>query len=60
MSIQLNEDALHRAFDLPKLSYEEYRNQEVIETGDGGFFDVMDEAFGIRPRTDELVDALAG
>lgn len=56
MSIQLNEEALKRAFDMPDLSYEEYRSQEVVETGDGDFFDALDEAFGIVPRTGELAD----
>lgn len=36
------------------MSYEEYRNQEVIETNDGAFFDALDEMFGIEPRTDHL------
>lgn len=43
-------------FDLPDLSFEEYRNQDVVDTGDGEFFDGLDEMFGIKPRTDELVD----
>lgn len=43
-------------FDLPKLSFDEYRNQDVVETGDGAFFDGLDEMFGIRPRTDELLE----
>lgn len=41
-------------FDLPDLDFDEYRNQDVIETNDGAFFDGLDEMFGIKPRTDEL------
>lgn len=41
-------------FNLPDLSFEEYRNQDVIETDDGAFFDALDEMFGIEPRTDRL------
>ncbi len=41
-------------FGLPDMSFEEYRNQDVIETNDGAFFDALDEMFGIEPRTDRL------
>lgn len=41
-------------FNLPNLSFEEYRNQDVVETDDGAFFDALDEMFGIEPRTDRL------
>ncbi len=41
-------------FKVPDLSFDEYRNQDVIETNDGAFFDALDEMFGIVPRTDEL------
>lgn len=47
-------------FDLPDLSFDDYRNQEVIETDDGVFFDGLDEMFGIEPRTDELKDGDSG
>lgn len=36
------------------LSYDEYRKQATITVNDGEFFDRLDEAFGIVPRTDEL------
>ena len=42
-------------FKVPDLSFDEYRNQDVIETNDGEFFDALDEMFGIAPRTDELL-----
>ena len=32
------------------LSYEEYRNRDVIETNDGAFFDGLDRMFGIEDR----------
>lgn len=49
------EDALDRVFpDIP--DFDEYVAQDVIETSDGEFFDGLDEAFGIVPRTDELLD----
>ena len=41
-------------FELPDMTYDEYRNQEVVETNDGAFFDALDEMFGIEPRTDQL------
>ncbi len=41
-------------FDLPDLSYDEYRDQDVIVADDGAFFDGLDEMFGIVPGTDEL------
>lgn len=43
-------------FHVTDLSFEEYRNQPVVETGDGEFFDALDEMFGIKPRTDELIE----
>lgn len=55
MAIELNNDALDKAFDLPKMSYDDYKGQEVFETGDGEFFDALDEAFGVVPRADELI-----
>ena len=50
-----NNDALDGAFSDEELDYDEYRKQEVISTDDG-YFDVLDEAFGIVPRTDELLE----
>lgn len=47
-------------FRIPDMSYEEYRNQDVVETNDGAFFDVLDEMFGIEPRTDRLKNEAAG
>ena len=44
-------------FNLSNLSFEEYRNQDVIETDDGAFFDALDEFVGVVPRTDELLDS---
>lgn len=41
------------AFDLPDLSYEEYRNQEIITVDDGVFFDSLDKLFGIENEEDE-------
>ena len=41
-------------FNLSDTSYDEYRNQEVVETGDGGSFDALDEMFDVVPRTDLL------
>lgn len=41
-------------FRIPDMSYDEYRNQDVVETNDGAFFDALDEMFGIEPRTDRL------
>ena len=46
----------HNPFHVTDLSFDEYRNQDVIDTGDGEFFDAMDEMFGIKPRTDKLLD----
>ena len=43
-------------FDIPDMSFDEYRSQNVIVTNDGAFFDALDEMFGIKPRTDELID----
>ena len=34
-------------FNLSDTSYDEYRNQKVVETGDGGFFDALDEMFDV-------------
>lgn len=36
------------------LSFDEYRNQDVIVVDDGAFFDTLDEMFGIEPGTDRL------
>ena len=44
-------------FKVPNLSFDEYRNQEVIETNDGAFFDGLDEMFDIESRTDSLKEA---
>lgn len=41
-------------FNLSDTSYDEYRNQEVVETGDGDSFDALDEMFDVVPRTDLL------
>lgn len=41
-------------FNLSDTSYDEYRNQEVVETGDGGSFDALDKMFDVVPRTDLL------
>lgn len=41
-------------FSIPDMSYDDYRNQDVVETNDGAFFDALDEMFGIEPRTDRL------
>ena len=38
------------------LSYDEYRRQKTITVDDGEFFDRLDDAFGIVPRTDKLVE----
>ena len=59
MAIDLSADAIDRAFEsqYTGMSYEEYRSQEVLETNDGEFFDALDEAFGIVPRTDTLAEA---
>lgn len=46
-------------FRIPDMSYEEYRNQDVVETNDGAFFDALDEMFGIEPRTDRLKNEAA-
>ena len=56
MSVDSMTDPLHRAFasQIPDMSFDEYRNQDVLTTGDGEFFDALDEAFGIVPGTDEL------
>lgn len=43
-------------FNLSDLSFEEYRNQDVIETEDGAFFDALDEMVGIVPGTDEHLE----
>ena len=53
----MNESKMAQSpFNLTDLTYDEYRNQEIVETGDGDFFDALDEKFGIIPRTDLLVD----
>lgn len=43
-------------FNLSDLSFDEYRNQDVIETDDGAFFDALDEMVGIVPGTDEPLE----
>lgn len=43
-------------FNLSDLGFEEYRNQDVIETDDGAFFDSLDEMVGIVPGTDEVLE----
>lgn len=58
MADNLIDEAVDRAFDSQgaDLSFDEFRNQEAFETNDGEFFDALDEAFGIVPRTDKLVE----
>ncbi len=46
---------LLEAIKVTNLSFDEYRNQAVIEVDDGEFFDALDEEFGIEPRTDSVV-----
>ncbi|MGN9039427.1 hypothetical protein [Collinsella bouchesdurhonensis] len=43
-------------FNLSDLSFDEYRNQDVIEADDGAFFDALDEMVGIVPGTDETLE----
>ena len=43
-------------FNLSDLSFDEYRNQDVIEADDGAFFDALDETVGIVPGTDETLE----
>ena len=43
-------------FNLSNLSFDEYRNQDVIEADDGAFFDALDEMVGIVPWTDETLE----
>ena len=43
-------------FNLSDLSFDEYRNQDVIEADDGAFFDALDEMVGIVPGTDEILE----
>ncbi len=43
-------------FNLSDLSFKEHRNQDVIETDDGAFFDALDEMVGVVPRTDEVLE----
>ena len=43
-------------FNLSDLSFDEYRNQDVIEADDGAFFDAPDEMVGIVPGTDETLE----
>lgn len=43
-------------FNLSNLSFDEYRNQDVIEADDGAFFDALDEMVGIVPGTDETLE----
>lgn len=43
-------------FNLSNLSFDEYRNQDIIETDDGAFFDALDEMVGIVPGTDETFE----
>lgn len=40
---------------IPDMTFEEYRNQDVIVVNDGEFFDALDEMFGIEPGTDNLI-----
>lgn len=41
-------------FHVTDLTYDEYRNQDVITVDDGAFFDALDEGVGIVPRTNDL------
>lgn len=41
---------------IPDMTFEEYRNQDVIVVNDGEFFDSLDKMFGIEPGTDNLID----
>lgn len=43
-------------FNLSDLSFDEYRNRDVIETDDGAFFDALDKMVGIVPGTDEPLE----
>lgn len=47
-------EAVDRAFSVEFEDYDTARSADVIETNDGEFFDSLDEAFGIIPRTDKL------
>ena len=49
-----DDEKMPNPFHVTDLSFDEYRNQPVVETGDGELFDALDEMFGIKPRTDEL------
>lgn len=48
--------AIKNPFNLSDLSFDEYRNQDVIEADDGAFFDALDEMVGIVPGTDETLE----
>lgn len=50
------EEAIGRAFPDESMSFDEYRGQGMVETGDGEFFDALDEAFGVVPRTDKIIE----
>lgn len=41
-------------FEPTGLTFEEYKNQDVVDTGDGEFFDYCDTIVGVVPRTDKL------
>lgn len=43
-------------FEPSGLTFDEYRNQDVIDTGDGEFFDHCDSLVGVIPRTDKLAN----
>lgn len=49
-------DADKGFFKAPDLSFDEYRDQDVVVADDGAFFDGLDEMFGIVPGTDRLKD----
>lgn len=49
-------DAGRGFFKVPDLSFDEYRDQDVVAVDDGAFFDGLDEMFGIVPGTDRLKD----
>lgn len=37
------------------LSFEEYREQDILDTGDGEFFDALDRIFGIDSDAPEPI-----
>lgn len=43
-----------KAFEPNGMTYDEYKNQEIITVDDGEFFDSLDEMFGIEEDLDEI------